>query len=225
MSTDFSQKERAFVAALAEETGRDLEAWMAAIAASGLAHRNDIIDWLRQQGFTFSNASWIERIHHNGGRLIYGATDAAPEAPNRKPRPVTPTAPRVAVQPAASGGAAAVERDIDAVLAAAKAYRPLAQVLLRDALAAVPGADARGTGGLIVLSHSHAFAAIEPTPKDVRLSLAAGAEPLGPPWVKAKRASAMDSLAGLTHMLVLTDARQLNRELTGLIVASARATR
>ncbi|MGL4397748.1 MAG: hypothetical protein ACRCS9_14505 [Hyphomicrobium sp.] len=75
MSTDYAEKERLFVTALAEDSGRDLDAWMQAIAASGLTDRNAIIDWLRQQGFMFSKASWLERIHHNGGKLIYAGNE------------------------------------------------------------------------------------------------------------------------------------------------------
>ncbi len=73
MARDLGEQERAFVHALKEATGRDLAGWMGAIAASGHTRRNDIIDWLRHQGFAFANASWLERIHHNNGQLIYGA--------------------------------------------------------------------------------------------------------------------------------------------------------
>ncbi len=71
MATDFGEKERAFIDGLKENTGRDLGEWMQAIAAEALPNRNDIIDWLRHKGFMFSKASWLERIHHNGGRPIY----------------------------------------------------------------------------------------------------------------------------------------------------------
>lgn len=71
MGTDYAEKERAFISGLKEDTGRDLTGWMTAITQTQLDNRNDIIDWLRQQGFPFARASWLERIHHNGGRLIY----------------------------------------------------------------------------------------------------------------------------------------------------------
>ena len=71
MSTDYAEKERDFIASLNEDTGRDLDGWMAAISESGFSERNAIIDWLRHQGSQFARASWLERIHHNGGRLIY----------------------------------------------------------------------------------------------------------------------------------------------------------
>jgi len=73
MARDLGEQERAFVHALKETTGRDLAGWMEEIAASGHTRRNDIIDWLRHRGFAFANASWLERIHHNNGQLIYGA--------------------------------------------------------------------------------------------------------------------------------------------------------
>ena len=218
MTTGFSGKERVFVDSLQTETGRDLAAWMAVIGASGLSHRNDIIDWLRQEGFSFSNASWMERIHHNGGRLIYGdlPEKTGASAPRRKAAGVA--MPR----PTPLNVAAKADADIDVLLAAAKAYRPLAQVLLRDVLAAAPGADASAEHGLIVISHARPFAAIMAGAKDVRLFLGLAGIP-GQDWLQAKRPGSVDNMAGLTHMLVLTDARQLTRELKELIATSARA--
>ncbi len=83
MATDFGEKERAFIDGLKENTGRDLAEWMQEIAASGQVQRNDIIDWLRHKGLMFSRASWLERIHHNGGKPIYADApkDAAALAP------------------------------------------------------------------------------------------------------------------------------------------------
>lgn len=229
MSTDFSQKERTFVAELEQTSGRDLDGWMIAITQAELSHRNEIIDWLRQHGFAFARASWIERIHHNGGKLIYGPTDAAPprEAARRKPKPDTapprPGAKAAIVQPAVvQPGIVQPDGEIDDLLAAAKAYRPLAQALLREILGAVPGADARGQGPLIALSFEHTFAAIWPSPKDVRLLLAIGDRPVGVPWVLAKRPAGLDGLSSLSHMIILTDARQLTGDIMGLVAAIAR---
>ena len=75
-----------------EDTGRDLAGWMAAISESGLSERNAIIDWLRHQGFQFAKASWLERIHHNGGRLIYAdavrsRAGGEPDQPRLRGRP------------------------------------------------------------------------------------------------------------------------------------------
>ncbi len=85
MAKDLAEKEREFVEALTADTGCDLGTWMSAISASGMDNRNAIIDWLRQQGFAFPKASWLERIHHNGGKLIYGDDNTAPAA---VPRPI-----------------------------------------------------------------------------------------------------------------------------------------
>ncbi len=99
MGTDYAEKERTFIAELEADTGRGLSAWLAAISETGLTSRNDIIDWLRQSGFTFSNASWIERIHHNGGRLVYADGGERPPtlplgvgygAPREMPPPIPP---------------------------------------------------------------------------------------------------------------------------------------
>jgi hypothetical protein len=218
MSTDFSEKERAFVAGLAADTGRDLAAWLSAIGASGLTHRNDIIDWLRQQGFPFSKASWIERIHHNGGRLIYGDASAKPAAVSgpRKPRPaaVPQTQSQTAHKLASDG-------ELEILMASAKAYRPLAQVLLRDCLAAVPAADVSVQSGVIVLSHARPFAAIQPSARDVRLLLGGGKRNMPGSWQKAKPPPGLDTIAHLTHMTVLTDARQLTAELRELVASCA----
>ncbi len=224
MSTDFSQKERVFVAQLQAQSGRDLPEWMAAIAGSGLSHRNDIIDWLRQSGFSFAHASWIERIHHNGGRLIYEAT-AEPGA-KRKAKPARDRPARDEQRVAGQRPAAqhSPDADLDHVLAAGKAYRPLAQVLLRAILAAVPGADATAEGDVIVMTHAHVFAALTPSPRDVRLYLALGNKPFDDPWLKARFTGATaDKLAVLTHMIVLTDARQLTSDLSQQITHSAQA--
>lgn len=109
MSTDYAAKERAFLDSLKDDTGRDLGEWMRAIAEAGLPHRNDTIDWLRQQGFPFSRASWMERIHHNGGRPIYADAGARPPATRRaaKPTPPVATTDRAAAQAASARAATA----------------------------------------------------------------------------------------------------------------------
>ena len=39
--------------------------------SAGLSDKNEIIDWLREQSLPFARASWLERIHRNGGKPIY----------------------------------------------------------------------------------------------------------------------------------------------------------
>ena len=124
MSADYAEKEREFLACLEADTGRDLEAWMAAIETQGLTERNEIIDWLREQGFLFSKASWLERIHNNSGKPIYGVGAARARAvkrPRSKPGPSSspananpaPDAPARAEEPprcAAEAGQARARR-------------------------------------------------------------------------------------------------------------------
>ncbi|MFA5952710.1 MAG: DUF5655 domain-containing protein [Hyphomicrobium sp.] len=100
MAIDYGEKERQFLESLKTDTGRAVDEWMAAIAAAKLTHRNDVIDWLRRQGFTFSKASWLERIYNNGGRPVYsgsssGKGTARPQrqrrtSPVRMPPPISP---------------------------------------------------------------------------------------------------------------------------------------
>ena len=71
MARDEEAEEREFLADLLARTGRDLAQWMAAIAAQDFSDKNEVIDWLRAQGIPFARASWLERIHSNGGRPIY----------------------------------------------------------------------------------------------------------------------------------------------------------
>ncbi len=81
MSRKHAELEREFIEELANRTGSTLSEWMTAIDGTGIADRNAIIDWLRPQGLTFAHASWLERIHHNGGRPIYVGTTAPPVQP------------------------------------------------------------------------------------------------------------------------------------------------
>ncbi len=109
MSTDYGEKERQFLETLKADTGRDVSEWMTVIAAEKLSTRNEIIDWLRRQGFMFSKASWLERIHNNGGRPIYANGGAArrPARP-RRPQPPAPMPPAPPSAPVAPLPAAAV---------------------------------------------------------------------------------------------------------------------
>ena len=76
MAKDEREEEREFLSGLKARTGRDLGEWMAAIAAQGSADKNEIIDWLREQSLPFARASWLERIHRNGGKPIYSGPTA-----------------------------------------------------------------------------------------------------------------------------------------------------
>jgi len=264
MTSHFVDKERAFVDGLEVETGRSLGVWMTEIEASGLTARNDIIDWLRQRGFTFAKASWLERIHHNGGALIYGgaAPSVAPTASfarmanataaagQASPGPIAPVRPtsapasqavpvqmpapgqsqpvaralppappviRAAPAPAAPSAASHPDLGLEAILAQGKAYRPLAQLLLREILAVLPGADLRLADGVVVFDMTGPFCAMAPGPKGVRLDLPAGPSPLF-------QASRTVAVAGLTASALLTDARQIDERLLKAVADAARRT-
>lgn len=255
MSTDYAEKEREFIAGLEADTGRDLAGWMAAITAQGLAERNDIIDWLRRQRFTFSKASWLERIHHNGGRPVYAekpdlkalaaeAFDAparavrAPAAAARPPpaasSPARPAAPPAAPpEPAAARvtTAAATPDDLDTVLARGKAFRMLAQHLIRVLTTALPGLVVGTRAGLVTFSAAGSvagsgaarsataveFAVLAVSAKDLRLGLGFGAGPVPDGFTTTRIAGAGPII---THMLVLTDARQVGDVLAAHVAAA-----
>jgi hypothetical protein len=243
MGVDYAEKEREFLDGLAQDTGRDLAGWMAAIRETKLTDRNAIIDWLRQQGFLFARASWLERIHHNGGRPIYldpepaGRTTALPERPvpqsgprlsNNKglsaaaePEPVTPAIARTGVAqpfkrpppvqpPAETGGPS-----LDALLAEAKGYRPLAQLLLREIETAVPEMVFEPRDGYIAIMRRGAcVGALTLSARELRFAIAAGTQPVPAIFTKAKFTKTQDSMpAAMTHMIILNDARQVTPEL------------
>lgn len=301
MSTDWQGKEREFLTGLEADTGHDLAGWMRRIAAQNLTHRNDIIDWLRQQGFPFARASWLERIHHNAGRPIYidaselqagDRVEAAEEqmraaggmrvsataprpAAQTKPRPdraeaTTPAtspvlatttrpaeapavpAPPPAVltfepsgpgsnvgdqsrpeppparqppQPPRAAASIGAQVDLEAVLAKAKAYRPLAAHLIRAIEDAVPGVEVDAAATHVSLASSgRRFGLLAVSSKDLRLALALPGAAITPPWQTVKLQVTLARPAeGMTRMLVLNDARQVDDHLINLLKLAATA--
>jgi len=227
MATDFGEKERAFIDGLKENTGRDLGEWMQAIAAAGLPHRNDIIDWLRHKGFMFSKASWLERIHHNGGKPIYADVpkEAAPRRPPRRrregvfaatvpvaevaaPAPAPVSTPPMSVPPTS---------DLDALLAKAKAYRPLAQLVLAKIKSVRPAATFTARESSVAIGDPGVFAALGISGKEVRLHLALGDHPFDDVVKKGQAGGGLGKGETLSHMLVLTDARQVDQRFVDLV--------
>jgi hypothetical protein len=231
MSTDYAEKEREFVASLTEDTGRDLDAWMAAITESGFSDKNAIIDWLRLQGFAFNWASWLERIHHNGGRLIYADNTSdtqvaeAPQPPRTAPSvSETPqTQLSVADRPAAAPQPHPPDADIERLLAAAKGLRPLAEHVLREVARIVPNCEQKAQSPVIMISAPEPFAALHPSSRKLRLFAdfgpAAGS--------RAKTAEAINRMPPpFPGMLLLDDARSIDDEFARLIrAASSRQVR
>ena len=237
MSRDYTELERELIDDLKPRTGKDLAEWMTAIDAAQLADRNAIIDWLRPQGFSFSNASWIERIHHNGGRPIYLDREPPRRAERRKPRsedapsppaptpapavsvqPPPPPPPRVAQPPPAAVPATGDDPDgLEALLAAGKAYRPLAQMLIAEIQRALPGVTVAPRGGLISFLRPNELAALSVTAKELRLGLSLDDRPFTAPLIQAKLSGAAPSIS---HMIVLSDARQVDGSLRALVLAA-----
>jgi len=129
------------------------------------------------------------------------------------PPPVAPPAASVAV---ATG-------DIDALLAKAKAYRPLAQHVLAKIKSVRPAADFTAREGAVAIGDPNVFAALGITAKELRLHLALGEHPFDEVVRKGQAGGGLGKGEALTHMLVLTDARQIDQRLLDL-VALAKAT-
>jgi len=220
MAIDYGERERAFIDGLTENSGRDLAAWMAAISAADLPHRNDIIDWLRRQGFMFSKASWLERIHHNGGRPIYAGSVGAARARVHRRERRAPTPAQSATPPAASG--AAPVAGLDELLAKAKAYRPLAQYLIDQIRSVRPRASLAARSSFIAIADPGEFARLGVGAKELRLHLALGSgHPAGDRVKKGAPGGGLGKDEALSHMVVLTDARQIDRQLLDLVARAA----
>ena len=215
MAGDEQTEEREFLADLKARSGHDLAEWMAAITAQGFADKNETIDWLRAQGFPFARASWLERIHNNGGRPIYmdQPTGAAAEARAQ------PAAARPA--PAARAPSRREAAELETLLAAAKGYRPLYNLLEAEIRKAVPGVAIVPRPTYISFAAPREFAAVTLHAAELRLGLDLGERAFDAPLLRPKMKGPGPAIS---HMLVLTDARQVNAELINLIkAASARA--
>ncbi|HEX2335735.1 MAG TPA: DUF5655 domain-containing protein [Hyphomicrobiaceae bacterium] len=216
MTADERQEEQQFLAELKARTGRDLAGWMAAIAAQNFSDKNETIDWLRGQGFAFARASWLERIHSNGGRPIY---DGLPERSPRpaKARPAAPLPPRAVPKPPMPSPAAGDAALLAKLMAGAKGYRPLYVMLEEQVRASVPGLVLKPSATHISFGAPAEFAAVTLNASEVRLGLALGDRPFD---THVQRAKLKGPGPPITHMVVLTDARQVNADLLSLLLAA-----
>lgn len=216
MAKDFGEMEREFIAGLKQDTGRDLAEWMDIIGAQGFADKNDAIDWLRRQGFMFSWASWLERIHANGGRPLYGDKPAA--APTKRATDVRPAPLRAPAPPATAPPPtpAPIVQDarLEELIAAAKGYQPLYRLLASEIVKALPGTRLSAAPPYISISRPAEFALIETSARGLRLALDLGDRPFELPLAPAKLTGAPKRL---THMIVLDDARNIDARLIELI--------
>lgn len=256
MSIDYGEMERQFLETLKADSGRALDEWMAAITAEGLTHRNDIIDWLRRQGFMFSKASWLERIHNNGGKPVYSGASRTrsekrpetrgasrpetqlrprPSAPpqlrvvasNQPPPPAAAPSPEPAPVAPPSPASQATESDpaaIDALIARAKAYRPLAAYVIAETRKQVPGVSVLPRDGYLVFRLGSAdFALLTINAKELRLGLALKTVPADAALETAKL-PALRGAPAMSHMIVLTDARQITPALLAAIAQAPGGT-
>jgi len=209
MARDEEAEEREFLADLQTRTGRDLAQWMAAIAAQNFSDKNEVIDWLRAQGIPFARASWLERIHSNGGRPIY-LQQPGQTGDEGKPQP---PAPKAAPRPPSRRELAELER----LLAASKGYRPLYQMLEAEIRAVVPDLAVRPKAGYLSLGAPREFAAVTLFATELRLGLDLGDAPHTQGLQKPRMRGPGPAIS---HMVVLTDARQVNADLLNLIKAA-----
>jgi len=212
MARDEQEEEREFLADLEARTGRTLAQWMAAITAQGFADKNETIDWLREQGIPFARASWLERIHSNGGRPIYL---------HQPPKPADLGKPLMPLKPQPPAPRAPTQReiaDLDKLLAAGKGYRPLYQLLEVEIRGAVPGLVVTPKAAYISLGAPREFAAVTLHATELRLGLDLGDRPFD---AQVQKPRMRGPGPAISHMLVLTDARQVNADLLNLIKAAA----
>jgi len=102
-------------------------------------------------------------------------------------------------------------------VAAAKGYRPLYQLLETEIRRALPGASIEPKGSYISIGAPREFAAVTLHPSAVRLGLDLGERPFDAQLQPAKMKGPGKAI---THMAVLTDARQVNADLLALMVAA-----
>src|SRR5262249_31121358 len=244
MAADERHEEQQFLAELKARSGGDLAEWMAAIAAQSFTDKNETIDWLRGQGFAFARASWLERIHSNGGRPIYQGqperTARAREKPAPRRRAEVPTVPVAAAAEAAKGtvpataeaptvpvpaapepptapSAATAADRLATLIAAAKGYRPLYLLLESEVRAHVPGMIPTPATTHISFGAPAEFAAVALNAAELRLGLALGDRAFDQ---RVQRARLKGANAQITHMVVLTDAGQVNADLLSLVGAA-----
>jgi len=216
MARDEGEKEREFLEGLKARTGRDLAEWMTAIASQNFTDKNEIIDWLRGQGLPFARASWLERIHRNGGRPINSDAPVGEAADQLHP---TATSQVLPPGPGSKTPAAQDTAAIEKLLSAAKGYRPLYHLLEAQIRAAVPGAGFSPQARYVSVGAPAEFAAITLHTTEVRLGLDLGDRAFDGMLQKAKLRGPGPAI---THMVVLTDARQVNDDLLALLESANR---
>jgi hypothetical protein len=128
--------------------------------------------------------------------------------------------PPVVVSPPAPAPAAAAE-DLTALLAKAKAYRPLAQLVINRIKSARPTARFEARDSFLVIADPEPFAHLGIGPKELRLHLALGEHPADDVLRKGAPGGGLGKGDALSHMIVLSDARQIDQRLLDLVRLAA----
>ena len=137
-----------------------------------------------------------------------GLTPSSQAAPKPAKKPAKPPP---LIEPQADPAA------LEKLVAAAKGYRPLYHHLEAQIRRAIPGAVIAARDRYVAIGAPLEFAAITLHPTEIRLGLALGDHPFDAPLQPAKLRGPGPAI---THMLALTDARQVNDHLLGLLKAA-----
>jgi hypothetical protein len=140
-----------------------------------------------------------------------------PAAPRRSSAERRP-APAPKAGPAAKPPAQAPQ-DLEKLLAAAKGYRPLYHMLEGEIRRAVPDAVFAAQDRYVSIGAPREFAAVTLHPTEVRLGFDLGDRPFD---ALVQKARLRGPGPGIGHMVVLTDARQVNDALLALLLAANR---
>ena len=109
---------------------------------------------------------------------------------------------------------AAAAEELEKLLAAAKGYRPLYRLLEAQVRQAIPGVAFSAQARYVSVGAPREFAAITLHPTEVRLGLDLGERAFDGRLQKAKLRGPGPAI---THMVVLTDARQVDDDLMALV--------
>jgi hypothetical protein len=150
-------------------------------------------------------ASTPEPAGRDMGSDPQGLTPVQPAKPTKKAKP--PPLVEPATDPAA----------LEKLVAAAKGYRPLYHHLEAQIRRTIPGAVIAARDRYVAVGAPLELAAITLHPTEIRLGLALGDHPFDAPLQPAKLRGPGP---GITHMVALTDARQVNDALLGLLKAA-----
>jgi len=101
-------------------------------------------------------------------------------------------------------------RGLSELLTKAKAYRPLAEHLIREISKAIPGAGVSARGSYVSVARTTEFAALAVAARELRLGLALGDDDDGNSVPRGKMTG---TLARISHVISLTDARQIDGKL------------